>query len=82
MKVKEQTLQVSSLRELFIPVIPCNLTYYISERFALLKNVNDPKGPYCVGRNDLEGFRVNVRSKRQPSSTAICWMVLFDYEGV
>lgn len=73
---------MSSPRELFIPAVWCNLTYYISERFALLKNVNDLQGPYRVGRDDLEGFRVNVRGKRQPSSTAICWMVLFDCEGV
>lgn len=73
---------MSSPRELFIPAVWCNLAYYISERFALLTNVNDPQGSYCVGRDDLEGFRVNVRGKRPPSSTAICWMVPFDYEGV
>lgn len=71
---------MSSPRELFIPAVWCNLTYYISERFAFLMNVNDPQGSYCVGRDDLEGFRVNER--QQPSSTAICWMVLSDYEGV
>lgn len=73
---------MSSPREVFIPVVWFNLTYYVSERFALLTNVNDPQRSYCVGRGDLEGLRVNVRGKRQPSSTAIWWMMLFDYEGV
>lgn len=35
-----------------------------------------------VGRGDLEGFRGNMGGQNQPSSTAICWMVLFDHEGV
>ena len=73
---------MSSPRELFIPALWCDLTYYISERFALLTNVDDPQGSYHIDRDDLEGFRVNVRGKRQPSTTAICWMVLFGYDGV
>lgn len=67
---------MSSPRELFIPAVWCNLTYYISEKFGLLMDVNDPQGSYCIGRNNLEGFGVNVRGKRQSSSTAICWIVL------
>lgn len=80
--VKEQTLQVSSPRELFIPVW-CNLTYCIHKwEFALLRIVTYLQGLYCVGRGDLEGFRVNMGGEKQPSSTALCWMVLSDHDGV